>query len=89
MPTPTHDRFFRTPAAFGRWPAANYAMRDEVWMAFRRKATGRPAPSWAEMVDESLCWGWIDDLRKRLDDWGRATKLAPLQGGRRLDAPRR
>ena len=81
MPTPSDVRFFRTPATFGGWLAANHAKRDEVWVGFHRKATGRPVPSWAELVDEALCWGWIDGIRKRLDDERYTNRFTPRRKG--------
>ncbi len=60
-------RFFRTPAEFRRWLAAHHATATELWVGFHKRATGRPSLTWPESVDEALCVGWIDGMRKSLD----------------------
>jgi uncharacterized protein YdeI (YjbR/CyaY-like superfamily) len=59
--------FFPTPAAFRKWLTKNHATCREQWIGFYRKASGRPSITWPESVDEALCVGWIDGLRKTID----------------------
>jgi uncharacterized protein YdeI (YjbR/CyaY-like superfamily) len=59
--------FFPTPAAFRKWLKHNHASSREQWIGFYRKASGRPSITWPESVDEALCVGWIDGLRKTID----------------------
>jgi uncharacterized protein YdeI (YjbR/CyaY-like superfamily) len=59
--------FFPTPAAFRNWLKKNHATSCEQWIGFYRKASGRPSITWPESVDEALCVGWIDGLRKTID----------------------
>jgi uncharacterized protein YdeI (YjbR/CyaY-like superfamily) len=59
--------FFRTPAAFRRWLERNHTKAAELWVGFHKKASGRPSLTWPESVDEALCFGWIDGVRKSLD----------------------
>ncbi len=59
--------FFPKPADFRSWLAANHKKQSELWVGFYRKATGRPSITWPESVDEALCVGWIDGLRKTID----------------------
>ena len=59
--------FFPTPAAFRKWLTRNHATCREQWIGFHRKASGRPSITWPESVDEALCVGWIDGLRKTID----------------------
>src|SRR3954471_1825203 len=59
--------FFATPAEFRAWLDKNHARVAEQWVGFYRKATGRPSITWPESVDEALCVGWIDGLRKGID----------------------
>jgi uncharacterized protein YdeI (YjbR/CyaY-like superfamily) len=66
--TPTDIRFFPSPDAFYAWLEENHETAAEVWVGYHRKATGRPSLSWAESVDQALCFGWIDGIRKGLDD---------------------
>jgi uncharacterized protein YdeI (YjbR/CyaY-like superfamily) len=66
--TPTDIRFFTSPEAFYAWPEANHETAAEVWVGYHRKATGRSTLSWAQSVDQALCFGWIDGIRKGVDD---------------------
>jgi uncharacterized protein YdeI (YjbR/CyaY-like superfamily) len=65
--TPAEPIFFPTPAAFRNWLKKNHASSREQWIGFYRKASGRPSITWPESVDEALCVGWIDGLRKTVD----------------------
>jgi uncharacterized protein YdeI (YjbR/CyaY-like superfamily) len=60
-------RFFATPASFRKWLAAHHGDTREQWVGFYKKGSGRPSISWPESVDEALCVGWIDGLRKTID----------------------
>ena len=62
-----HPLYFATPAAFRVWLEKNHQTKSEQWIGFYRKASGRPSITWAEAVDEALCFGWIDGLRKTID----------------------
>jgi uncharacterized protein YdeI (YjbR/CyaY-like superfamily) len=61
-------RFFKTPSAFRKWLAANYAKSKELWVGFYKRGSGKPSITWPESVDEALCFGWIDGIRKRIDE---------------------
>src|SRR5262245_61575165 len=61
-------RFFATPAAWRRWLAANHAKSAALWVGFWRVSTGKRSINWPQSVDEALCFGWIDGLRRGLDD---------------------
>src|SRR4051812_1821885 len=58
--------FFETPADFRAWLAANYTTAEFLWVGFYKKGSGRPSITWPESVDEALCYGWIDGVRKGL-----------------------
>ena len=60
-------RFFSTPADLRDWFANHHATEREVWIGFHKTSTGRPSVTWSESVDEALCVGWIDGIRKRID----------------------
>ena len=64
----TTFRAFRTGAAFERWLNANHARTDEVWIRIYKKGSGVPTITAAEALDVALCYGWIDAVRKGLDD---------------------
>ena len=59
--------FFATPAEFRAWLAKNHEKADELWVGFYKKDSGRPSITWPESVDEALCVGWIDGIRKTID----------------------
>ena len=59
--------FFESPTAWRKWLAANHNKQDELWVGFHKRATGKPSLTWPESVDEALCFGWIDGLRKSID----------------------
>jgi uncharacterized protein YdeI (YjbR/CyaY-like superfamily) len=59
--------FFSAPADFRSWLRANHNQKSELWVGFYRKGSGRPSITWPEAVDEALCVGWIDGLRKTID----------------------
>ena len=70
-------RFFKTPSAFHKWLAANHAKSKELWVGFYKKDSGKPSITWPESVDEALCFGWIDGVRKRLDDESYVIRFSP------------
>src|SRR6266702_3393880 len=59
--------FFAKPAAFRALLEKRHQIKREQWVGFHRKASGRPSITWPEAVDEALCFGWIDGLRKTID----------------------
>lgn len=59
--------FFTTPENFRKWLKAHHKNARELWVGFHKKGSGRPSITWPESVDEALCVGWIDGLRKRID----------------------
>ncbi len=67
MPTPSNVTYFATPADLRKWFRANAAKADELWVGYYKKDSGRPSITWPESVDEALCVGWIDGIRKTID----------------------
>jgi len=59
--------FFRNASDFRTWLDANYQQCSELSVGFYKNATGRPSITWPEAVDQALCYGWIDGVRRRLD----------------------
>lgn len=70
-------RFFKTPSAFRKWLAANNAKAKELWVGFYKKDSGQPSITWPESVDEALCFGWIDGVRKTIDDESYMIRFSP------------
>jgi uncharacterized protein YdeI (YjbR/CyaY-like superfamily) len=61
-------RFFATAAEWRAWLEANHASETELVVGFYKTKTGKPCMTWSESVDEALCFGWIDAIRRRIDD---------------------
>jgi uncharacterized protein YdeI (YjbR/CyaY-like superfamily) len=74
MPSP---RFFRTPAAFRAWLEANHERANELLLDFHKKGSGRPSITWPESVDEALCYGWIDGVRRSIDESSYSIRFTP------------
>jgi uncharacterized protein YdeI (YjbR/CyaY-like superfamily) len=73
--------FFKTPAGLRRWFAKHHASEDVLWVGFYKKESGEPSISWAESVDEALSVGWIDGIRKRIDDQRYKIRFTPRRRG--------
>ena len=69
--------FFKSPSAFRKWLAANHAKSKELWIGFYKKDSGKPSITWPESVDEALCFGWIDGIRKRIDEESYVIRFTP------------
>ena len=69
--------FFETPTEFRAWLEANHETATELWVGFHKKATGRPSMVWSEAVDQALCFGWIDGIRKRVNADSYANRFTP------------
>jgi uncharacterized protein YdeI (YjbR/CyaY-like superfamily) len=70
-------RFFKTPAAFRAWLEKNHDRQTELWVGYYRKSSGRASITWQESVDEALCFGWIDGVRKRVDEVSYTNRFTP------------
>ena len=74
-------KFFRTPADFGTWLEKNHATATELWVGFYTKDSGKPSITWPESVDQALCFGWIDGIRKRVDEISYQIRFTPRRRG--------
>ncbi|MEP7009955.1 MAG: YdeI/OmpD-associated family protein [Acidobacteriota bacterium] len=73
----TEPRFFARPADFRRWLAAHHAKESALVVGYYKLGSGRPSLTWPESVDEALCFGWIDGVRRRLDEESYAIRFTP------------
>jgi uncharacterized protein YdeI (YjbR/CyaY-like superfamily) len=73
--------FFETPAELRAWLERHHATETEHWVGAHRKATGRPTLTWQQIVDELLCFGWIDGVRRSLPDDRWAIRITPRRKG--------
>ena len=69
--------FFATAAAFRLWLERNAATTSELVVGFHKVDSGHPSMSWPDPVDEALCFGWIDCVRKRIDDRSYLIRFTP------------
>jgi uncharacterized protein YdeI (YjbR/CyaY-like superfamily) len=74
-------KFFRTPADFRTWLDENHATATELWVGFYTKDSGKPSITWPESVDQALCFGWIDGIRKRVDEISYQIRFTPRRRG--------
>jgi uncharacterized protein YdeI (YjbR/CyaY-like superfamily) len=75
MSVPPH--FFKTPSAFRKWLIDNHDKGKELWVGFYKKDSGKPSITWPESVDEALCFGWIDGIRKSIDPESYKIRFSP------------
>jgi uncharacterized protein YdeI (YjbR/CyaY-like superfamily) len=81
MPEPRNVTFFRTPGELRKWFTANHAKAEELWVGFHKRDTGKPSITWPESVDEALCVGWIDGIRKSIDADRYTIRFTPRRRG--------
>jgi uncharacterized protein YdeI (YjbR/CyaY-like superfamily) len=70
-------QFFATPEEFRAWFNQYHETAEEVLVGFCKKGSGKPSITWPEAVDEALCVGWIDGVRKRIDDESYSIRFTP------------
>lgn len=73
--------FFASAEEFRRWLEENSATAGELIVGFYKAGSGRPSLTWPESVDEALCFGWIDGVRKRIDDASYLIRFSPRRAG--------
>jgi uncharacterized protein YdeI (YjbR/CyaY-like superfamily) len=69
--------FFVSPAKFRQWLEKNHNKKTELLVGFYKKGSGRKGISYPEAVDEALCFGWIDGVRRRIDDESYCMRFTP------------
>ena len=74
-------KFFKTQSAFRAWLEKNHATKDELYVSLYKKASGKPSITWPEAVDEALCFGWIDGVRKSIDETSYMNRFTPRRRG--------
>jgi uncharacterized protein YdeI (YjbR/CyaY-like superfamily) len=77
MPDPRKIKTFRMGAAFESWIRKNHARSDEVWLRIYKKDSGMASVTIAEALDVVLCWGWIDGIRKSVDERSYLQRYTP------------
>jgi uncharacterized protein YdeI (YjbR/CyaY-like superfamily) len=69
--------FFETPSEFRDWLEEHHDSEEVLWVGYYKVATGKPSMRWEESVREALCFGWIDGLRKSIDDESYKIRFTP------------
>jgi uncharacterized protein YdeI (YjbR/CyaY-like superfamily) len=77
VPDKKKIKTFRSEAAFEAWLRAHHAEETEVWLRIYKKGSGVPTVTPAEAIDVALCWGWIDGIRKGLDEVSYLQRFTP------------
>lgn len=70
-------RFFRSPREFREWLRRHHAKAPELLVGLYKKGSGQPSITWPEAVDAALCYGWIDGVRRRIDDSSYTIRFTP------------
>jgi len=76
-PDPLKIMTFVTPKDLGQWLKVNHASESELWVQIYKKNTGIQSVTWNDVVVESLCWGWIDGIKKSIDDQAYLQRITP------------
>ena len=76
-PDPTKILTFASPEDLDRWFKVNHAAESELWVKIFKKKTGIPSVTWEDVVIEALCWGWIDGVKKSIDDQAYLQRITP------------
>lgn len=68
---------FVTPKELGQWLKVNHATQSELWVKIYKMNTGIQSVTWNDVVIEALCWGWIDGIKKSIDDQAYLQRITP------------
>lgn len=72
-----NPKFFKSSRELRAWLEKNHASATELWVGLYKKNSGRKSITWPELVDQLLCFGWIDGVRKSVDDISYANRVTP------------
>jgi len=83
---PSDPTFFSSATEFRKWLDANHGSAAELWVGFHKKDSGKASITWPESVNEALCFGWIDGVRKSLNDTSYMIRFTPRKPGSKWSA---
>ena len=69
--------FFPTSADLRAWYDENHDRFGELWVGYYKKGTGLPTVTIGESIDEALCFGWIDGLKRSVDEKSYKVRFTP------------
>jgi uncharacterized protein YdeI (YjbR/CyaY-like superfamily) len=73
--------FFESPVDARTWLGENHDRATELWVGFHKKGSGNVGATYAEVLDQMLCFGWIDGIRKSLDPASYTNRFTPRRRG--------
>ena len=73
--------FFEDPASLRAWFAEHAHQGGELFVGFHKVGTGRGGPTWSQAVDQAVCFGWVDGVRRRIDDDSYVIRFTPRRPG--------
>lgn len=76
-PDPSKIEAFTTPGELGRWLEQSHSTETELWVKIFKKGSGIQSVTWDDVVIEALCWGWIDGIKKSVDDQAYLQRITP------------
>ncbi|MDP3857445.1 MAG: YdeI/OmpD-associated family protein [Stagnimonas sp.] len=79
--TGTEATYFANPELFRRWLRQHHASAPELLVGYHKIGSDQPSMSWPQSVDEALCYGWIDGVRKRIDAQRYCIRFTPRKPG--------
>ncbi len=74
---PAQITYFKSPSDLRKWFETHHASTKELWVGYHKKGAGNPSITWPESVDEALCVGWIDGVRKSVDESRYTIRFSP------------
>jgi len=78
VPTVSHKpRFFASQSDFREWLEKHHYTTQELWVGYYRRGSGKKSITWQQSVDEALCFGWIDGVRKSIDEVSYTIRFSP------------
>jgi uncharacterized protein YdeI (YjbR/CyaY-like superfamily) len=76
-----HPVFFKNEIEFRNWLEKNHQSETELWVGYFKVETGKPSMTWSQSVDQALCFGWIDGIRKKVDEESYCIRFTPRKPG--------
>jgi len=77
MPRPNNIKFFKSDKELRKWFITNHKKRDELWIGYYKKSSGKQGVTYSQAVDEALCFGWIDGIAKGIDEHKYCQRFTP------------
>jgi uncharacterized protein YdeI (YjbR/CyaY-like superfamily) len=75
------QKFFQSQADFRKWLEKNHLKKSELIVGYYKVGTGKPSMTWSESVDQALCFGWIDGIRRSIDNESYCIRFTPRKPG--------